>query len=82
MNDITIKTIKPILWMGPAVFKITASDERSVLVRLGNHGWYACSSVREVHDGGAKVAGATPTCSKHPEERLGAGGRSLRTART
>jgi hypothetical protein len=54
-ESVSIKSIEPILWMGPAVFKVTASDERRVLVRLGNHGWYACSSVREVH-GGAKVA--------------------------
>jgi len=54
--DTEIESIVPILWMGPAVFRVTAADELCVLVRRGNHGWYACSSVREVFDGGAKIA--------------------------
>lgn len=55
--DIKIKTIAPILWLGPGVFQITATDDLRVLVRRGNHGWYACSSAEEAFDGGAKVAG-------------------------
>jgi hypothetical protein len=59
-NDghIKIKTIEPVLWMGPKAFKVTSTGDLCVLVRGDNRGWHACSSTEQVLDGGAKVADA------------------------
>jgi hypothetical protein len=57
-NNIGIKTIEPVLWMGPKAFKITSTNDLCVLVRGDNRGWHACSSTEQVFDGGSRVADA------------------------
>jgi hypothetical protein len=73
-TNIEIKTIEPILWMGPKAFKITSTDDLHVLVRGDNHGWHACSSAQQVFDGGARVANADADLLEAAEKALALAG--------
>ena len=52
------EAIYPASWLGPDAFHVISTDCRSVLVRLTDSGWYACSSKDEIFDGGTFVADA------------------------
>jgi hypothetical protein len=75
-----IKSIDPIFGMGPAVFRITATNDLRVFVRRDDRGGHVCSSVREVYDGGSRVAGADSDLLEAAREGLGAGERAPQTA--
>jgi hypothetical protein len=69
-----IKTIQPVLWMGPKAFKVTSTDDLCVFVRGDNRGWHACSSAQQVFDGGARVANADADLLEAAEKALALAG--------
>jgi hypothetical protein len=73
-SHIKIKTIQPVLWMGPKAFKVTSTGDLCVLVRGDNRGWHACSSTEQVFDGGARVADADADLLEAAEKALALAG--------
>ncbi len=56
-KTIEIANIRPMPAFGPATFEVNSTDNLRVLLRRDNHDWKASSSIREIFDGGSRVAG-------------------------